>query len=135
MLVFKKEALAEVFSCEFWETFKNTLFYRTPLVAAYVSFESILYLQWYCAQGLSSITIGWLQEGLNCVNSYMQCRYLMPKITQFHLNLCCGNFMERHSFRTVSGDPPKTLRKYAFPQNLHTRKLHEITVFFAVQVG
>ena len=24
MLVFKKEAPAEVFSCEFWETFKNT---------------------------------------------------------------------------------------------------------------
>ena len=30
----KKETLAEVFSCEFCETIKNTYFYRTPLVAA-----------------------------------------------------------------------------------------------------
>ena len=28
----KKEALAQVFSCEFWEIFKNTIFYRTPPV-------------------------------------------------------------------------------------------------------
>ena len=30
----KKENLARVFSCEFCEIFKNTLFHRTPLVAA-----------------------------------------------------------------------------------------------------
>ena len=30
----KKEALALVFSCEFHESFKNTFFYRTPLMAA-----------------------------------------------------------------------------------------------------
>ena len=30
----KKETLAQVFSCEFCEISKNTLFYRTPLVAA-----------------------------------------------------------------------------------------------------
>ena len=30
----KKEALAQVFPCEFCETFKNTFFYRTPPVAA-----------------------------------------------------------------------------------------------------
>ena len=30
----KKEALAQVFSCEFCEISKNTFFYRTPLVAA-----------------------------------------------------------------------------------------------------
>ena len=28
----KKETLAQVFSCEFCEIFKNTYFYRTPLV-------------------------------------------------------------------------------------------------------
>ena len=32
----EKETLAQVFSCEFWEIFKNTFFYRTPLVAASV---------------------------------------------------------------------------------------------------
>ena len=30
----KKETLAQVFSFEFYEIFKNTFFYRTPLVAA-----------------------------------------------------------------------------------------------------
>ena len=30
----KKETLAQVFSCEFRETSKNTVFHRTPLVAA-----------------------------------------------------------------------------------------------------
>ena len=30
----KKETLAQVFSCEFCEISKNTLFHRTPLVAA-----------------------------------------------------------------------------------------------------
>ena len=30
----KKETLAEVFSCEFYEISKNTFFYRTPLVTA-----------------------------------------------------------------------------------------------------
>ena len=33
----KKETLAQVFPCEFWEISKNTFFYRTPLVAASVS--------------------------------------------------------------------------------------------------
>ena len=32
--VSKKEALAQVFSCEFCEISKNTFSYRTPLVAA-----------------------------------------------------------------------------------------------------
>ena len=30
----KKETLAQVFSCEFYEIYKNTFYYRTPLVAA-----------------------------------------------------------------------------------------------------
>ena len=30
----KKEALAQVFSCEFCEIYKKTSYYRTPLVAA-----------------------------------------------------------------------------------------------------
>ena len=32
--ILKKEALAWVFSCEFCKNFKNTYYYRTPLVAA-----------------------------------------------------------------------------------------------------
>ena len=30
----KRETPAQVFSCEFWEIFKNTFIHRTPLVAA-----------------------------------------------------------------------------------------------------
>ena len=32
----KKETLTQVFSCEFYEIYKNTFYYRTPLVAAFV---------------------------------------------------------------------------------------------------
>ena len=38
-------------------------------------------------------------------------------------------FAERHSFRIVSGDSPGNC---AFPQNFHTSKLGEITIFYAV---
>ena len=33
----KKETLAQVFSCEFREIFKNTFYYRKPLIVASVS--------------------------------------------------------------------------------------------------
>ena len=37
------KSLPQVFYCEFWENFKNTFFYRTPLVAAFdVPFLSML---------------------------------------------------------------------------------------------
>ena len=35
----KKETLAQVFSCEFWEIFKNTFSYRTNPVAASAGLE------------------------------------------------------------------------------------------------
>ena len=35
----KKEALAEVFSCEFYEISKNTFSYRTPAMAASEAWE------------------------------------------------------------------------------------------------
>ena len=38
---FKKEALAQVFSCEFYEISMNTFFYRAPLVAASDCFMNI----------------------------------------------------------------------------------------------
>ena len=56
----------------------------------------------------------------------------LRKIPQFHLIYWCENFVGRHSFRIVSGDSPETMRKLCLPQNFHTRKLGEITVFFAV---
>ena len=38
----KVETLAQVFSCEFCEIFKNTFFYKTPPVAASVAEENII---------------------------------------------------------------------------------------------
>ena len=38
----KKETLAQVFSCEFCKISKNTFFYRTPLVAAFKDYLSVL---------------------------------------------------------------------------------------------
>ena len=38
----KKETVAQVFSCEFWEMSKNTFFYRTPLVAASAYIQSLI---------------------------------------------------------------------------------------------
>ena len=40
--------------------------------------------------------------------------------------------MERHSFRKVLGESPEILRNCVFPQNFHTWKSGEVTVFFAV---
>ena len=36
----KKETLAQVFSCEFFEISKNTFFYRTPPVTAFDTYKS-----------------------------------------------------------------------------------------------
>ena len=41
-----------------------------------------------------------------------------------------GNFVEKHSL--VLGNSPKIMWNCAFPQNFHTEKLVEITVFLAV---
>ena len=43
--------------------------------------------------------------------------------------------MERHSFRIVWANLPKLCGNCACPQNSRTRKLGEITVFFAVFAG
>ena len=40
----KKEALAQVFSCEFFEIFKNTFSCRTPAVAVSVIYVNIPFL-------------------------------------------------------------------------------------------
>ena len=40
----RKETLAQVFSCEFYEISRNTFVYRTPLVAASVHVSSIIQL-------------------------------------------------------------------------------------------
>ena len=61
--------------------------------------------------------------------------YIEPlhKIPKFRLISWCGNFVKTHSFRRVLGKSSETLQKnFEFPQNFHTRKLGEISVFYAV---
>ena len=68
---------------------------------------------------LLHITLWWPQDGLNCVfelTSYIQCHYLTYSFCEKYRNFLvwklCGNC--------------------AFPQNFDTRKLVEITAFYAV---
>ena len=49
----------------------------------------------------------------------------LRKIQAFHLISWCGNLVERHSFRILCGN-------CAFPQNFHTGKFGEISVFYAM---
>ena len=58
----------------------------------------------------------------------------LHKLPQLHLISWRGNFVARHSFRMVSGDSPETMRKLCLAKNFHTKKLGEITVFYAVLV-
>ena len=54
------------------------------------------------------------------------------KVPYCHLISWCGNFVERHSFRIAVGNLPKLRWNYVFPQNFYTKKLGEITAFYAV---
>ena len=60
---------------------------------------------------------GWQKNSKNSVMTYTGWNAVIYFI------FWCGNFLEKHNFCTVSGN-------CAFPQNYHTRKLGEITVFF-----
>ena len=55
----KKETLAQVFSCEFCETFKNAFFCKTPLVAAFVLWTTIK-LNW--TSNISELTYFWFAD-------------------------------------------------------------------------
>ena len=42
----------------------------------------------------------------------------LRKIPKFHLISWCENFVERHSFRIVSGEMPETMRKLCLSAKL-----------------
>ena len=56
----------------------------------------------------------------------------MPKLDLISWS---GNFVERHNFRRVSGVSPELYGNCAFPQNVHTRKLGGISIFYAVKLS
>ena len=106
----KKGTLARVFSCEFYETSKNSFFYRIPLVAA-----SEDYFLW---RGFESVRAQWT----NCFNIFMikiSCLYekksshrrcsvrkdVLRNFTKFTGNTCarvsgCNFFTEHLFYRT-----------------------------------
>ena len=53
----KKETLAQVFSCEFCEIFKNTFFRRTPLVAASVTINMKLHSMFRVVKRIQQISL------------------------------------------------------------------------------
>ena len=57
---------------------------------------------------------------------------VLRKIPKFHLISWCGNPVESRSFRQVSRNSPKLYGKCAFPQNFHTSKLGDTSVFYIV---
>ena len=48
-------------------------------------------------------------------------------------NSWCGNFVETHTFHRIRMICSKLCGNCAFPRNLQTRKLGEITVFYAIK--
>ena len=60
------------------------------------------------------------------------CRQPLRKIPNFHSISWCRNFVEPHCFDTVFGDSPETLQKLCVSKYFHSRKLSDITVFYAV---
>ena len=66
------------------------------------------------------ILLGWISSGHWCT---------MRTMLKFYLISRCENFVERRSFRRVSGE---LCGNYAFLQNFQTRKLGEINVFYVV---
>ena len=47
----------------------------------------------------------------------------LRKIPEFQLISWCGNFAERHRFRKVSGDSPKTMRKLCLSTKFSHQKI------------
>ena len=58
----------------------------------------------------------------------------LHKIPGFHLISWCGSFMERHSFRRVSGHSANTLRKLWFSTKFPHQEIRLNITFYAVKV-
>ena len=75
----KKEALAQVFYCEFCEIFKNTYFFRTPLVASSVVitccfFSTFTLARMYCRKFIVPVfTLCLLEDCLSCLRNPCKC--------------------------------------------------------------
>ena len=59
-------------------------------------------------------------------------RLALRNIQKFDLISWCGKFVERHSFPQSFARTAQNSAETAFPRNFHTRKLGEISIFFAL---
>ena len=70
----KKETLAKLFSCEFYEITKNTFFYRTPLVAASGCISTFVLEKYNLVLGLNTVAVigYWIDSklGVGVINLY-----------------------------------------------------------------
>ena len=123
---------------ELWQLDIMFFFYRTK----YARPENWAYISELLRAGTLLISIGCgiclgLQDyGLRSTDAIKYfdslLHYSLRKIQKFHLVYWCGKFAETYSFWRVSGESPKTMRKLCLPQNFHTTKLGENTVFHVV---
>ena len=65
-------------------------------------------------------------------NQFWGLYYHCVKYRNFHLTSWYENFMEKHIFLHSFKRFARNYEETAFPRNFHTRKLGEITVFYAV---
>ena len=102
-----------MFSSEYCDIFKNSLFYTTPPVTAskHISRQCSTFL-FQCFSNSTLFTAEY-REALKCSTTLHCVKY--RNFTKFH-----------------GANRPKLCGNYAFPQNFHTQKLGQITVFYAV---
>ena len=99
-----KLTLELVFSCEFCEISKNTFFYRTPLVAAFVGFNE---LYWLCYVYVNFKRINqsyWLQKLANqlMLNSALVIEMLHNSFSESKKNF--GRLIKRGTFSSKERD-------------------------------
>ena len=111
----------ELFSLKAWNLESSILYIPisvaiVPLLLTlrYVRIQRILAVN-YCWKALLIIYL----RGSTCASEFP-----LRKIPKFHLISWSRTFAKRHSF---CRDSDKLYRNYAFPQNVHTRKLGEIS--------
>ena len=88
--LFKKSLLAQAFSCQFCEISKNTFFYRTPLVAAFVSIYSPMWYEFFVFKRTGKFSIrpqastgGWNEANTALLQRRWYCSGVVMVLFQF----------------------------------------------------
>ena len=86
-LLYKKNTLAQVFSCEFCEISKNTFLYRTPLVAASVDWQlDLINWMWlFESIACSERSVKYQKLHISFIHQRLQFKFLVINNTKVHL--------------------------------------------------